>query len=289
MLSLDTQETEDFLKKSLKECPPLTPDEETTLIKIMKDEKMPAKTRMLSRNKLIEGNSRFVYAIASMKARKNGKSIADMYQAGIFGMMIAAQKYDPDLRVKGKKVGFRSYAVWWIAQKINEEVHLANNAVHVPPYGKSELWKRLRENNLDATKDRDRKFLHATAPVLSLELPIKTDGTGDMTLGETIPGVYEDMEDIMNMENDDILAKIIRESVDGYEYKLLRDAYLYGMTQAELGAPRGVSGERMRVRKNNALRKIRNNLRKFAKEKGFVYDNIVSECKIVNVFPEKYK
>lgn len=288
MLSLDTQETEQYLRNGLKGCIPMTDEEQNVLIKIMQDAKTSDKFRNLSRNRLIEANARFVYAIAAMKSRKNGKSVADLYQAGIFGMMIAAQKYDPNKRVNGKKVGFRSYAVWWIAQKMNEEVHMANNAVHVPPYGKSMLWKKLRENNLDDTKDRDLKFLHATAPVLSLDMPLTTD-SGELTLGDTIPGVYQDVEEIMCKENDDILAKIIREAVDYRDYAILREAYLFGMTQEQMGVPRGVSGERMRVRKNNALRRIRGSIKKVMKEKKFIYDNTSKECKITNLFPDKYK
>jgi DNA-directed RNA polymerase sigma subunit (sigma70/sigma32) len=74
----ESVEMNEFLRGTLKDCPPMSRREEDTVIDIMLDETKPRKVRLLARNKLISSHSRLAYKIAMEKARSCGRSIADL-------------------------------------------------------------------------------------------------------------------------------------------------------------------------------------------------------------------
>lgn len=297
MNDIDLYENLDYLKNTLKDSPVMTEREERVMIDIMRDESKPARIRLLARNKLVQSHSRLIFSVARMKAKKNGQGIPDLYQAGVMGIIRAATDYDPEKRVGGKKCRFTSYAIWWITQKMNEEIYRCNDAVHVPMYGKSVMMKKFKENLLDTSEQRSVDFLRATAPVLSLDVKVK-NGTqtssmedASLTLGDTIAcDCCESHKRVIDVDMDRKLGEILKASCSEDDYNMIRETYLYGMTQDEMGKLRGLSGERMRQKRSRALARATSALKKIMQEKKFVYDKCSDECNIEVIFnPEKYK
>lgn len=297
MNDIDLYENLDHLKKMLKDSPVLSETEERVLIDIMRDETKPARIRLIARNKLIRSHSRLIYSVAKMRAKKNPIVIPDLFQAGVMGLLRAAQDYDPNKRLGGKKCRFTSYAIWWIRQKMNEETYRSNDAVHVPMYGKYQMLKKLSENLLDDSEERSVDFIRATAPVMSLDAKVNSgsqtssmDEAG-LTLGDIIPGdCGESAERVADVELDRKLGEVLRENCSEYEYDMIREIYLNRMSQDEVGQRRGLSGERIRQIRTRALRRVASAMKKFMQEKNVVYDKTSEECNIDVIFnPEKYK
>lgn len=87
----------------------------------------------VAQKKLVEANLRFVVKIASLYKGK-GLDLEDLVSEGNAGLMIAAQKVDPD-----KKVRFITYAAWWIRQSITKALYDSGKAVRIPLNRKDEF------------------------------------------------------------------------------------------------------------------------------------------------------
>lgn len=180
---------------------------------------------------------------------------------------------------------------------MNEEIYRCNDAVHVPMYGKSVMMKKFKENMLDTSEQRSVDFLRATAPVLSLDVKVKngtqTSSMEDvfLTLGDTIAcDCGESHKRVVDVDMDRKLGEILKSSCSEDDYNMIRETYLYGMTQDEMGKLRGLSGERMRQKRSRALARATSAMKKIMQEKKFVYDKCSDECNIEVIFnPEKYK
>lgn len=293
-MDIDNEELTEFIKNELKIFKPLQKKEEDTIIRIMLDEKMEKRIRLLSRNRLIMGYTRFVYAIAKIKAVKHGKSVADLYQAGISGMLKCATNYDPNRMVNGKKAKFYSYAVWWIVQAMNEEIYKANDAVHVPMYGKEVMKKKFRENNLDTSDYRSVCFLNATAPVVSTYSHIPSHRHSNEDSGMTVEDLIVEMEDshsrIISNNEDVKLGEMLQAVCSPEDYKLIKDTYFHNKSLAKIGDGMGVGAERARQKRNRAVLRAKTALKKLMKEKNFQYTNMPEEMDLEVIFnPKKYK
>jgi RNA polymerase sigma-32 factor len=97
--------------QDIRKFPMLTPDEETRLAVLWRDQK-----DVTAAHKLVTSHLRLVAKIA-MGYRGYGLPLGELIGEGNVGMMQAVQRFDPDR-------GFRlaTYAMWWIRAAINEYV-----------------------------------------------------------------------------------------------------------------------------------------------------------------------
>ncbi|MBS1522490.1 MAG: RNA polymerase sigma factor RpoD/SigA [Bacteroidetes bacterium] len=98
----------------------LSPDEETSLAKRIKQGDNRAKDR------LVNANLRFVISVAKQYMNQ-GINLEDLINEGNIGLMIAAGRYD---ETKGFR--FISYAVWWIRQSIIRAISEHARLVRLP-------------------------------------------------------------------------------------------------------------------------------------------------------------
>lgn len=279
----ETLEMNEFLRGTLKDCPPMPRREEDAVIDIMLDESRPRKVRILARNRLISSHSRLAYKIAMEKARSCGRSIADLYQAAQFGMILATLKFDKKYGVR-----FTSFAVWWILQQINWEIYIANDAVHVPKYTKDKLRDLLKDKGkLDLTPSEIREFqIYANAPVVSIDHPICGQDIFDsdkLTYADLIEADYREIERLFSKDEDQKLGEILRGALDEHDLKILKDTYLNCYTQEEMGSFRGLSGERMRQKKNRAVLRAQSALKRVMKDKNYIYSNRPEDMSVKDI------
>lgn len=279
----ETLEMNEFLRGTLKDCPPMPRREEDAVIDIMLDESRPRKVRILARNRLISSHSRLAYKIAMEKARSCGRSIADLYQAAQFGMILATLKFDKKYGVR-----FTSFAVWWILQQINWEIYIANDAVHVPKYTKDKLRDLLKDKGkLDLTPSEIREFqIYANAPVVSIDHPITGQDIFDsdkLTYADLIEADYREIERLFSKDEDQKLGEILRGALDEHDLKILKDTYLNCYTQEEMGSFRGLSGERMRQKKNRAVLRAQSALKRVMKDKNYIYSNRPEDMSVKDI------
>jgi RNA polymerase sigma factor (sigma-70 family) len=282
MIEFDTIDTSGYIRSKLKDYIHMSPDEEEATIAIMQSSKYSRKIREAARNKLLKSHIRLIFGVAFVYAKRYGKVVGDMFQAAYLGMVNATTKYDPSRGVK-----FTSFAIWWITQKIQEEIYVENCSVHFPMYTKAEAEKHKLMPELKAEDDKGRKCMHAMPSVMSIDTPIHEGGTSDgdsMSLLDTIKSDYRDIEKIYTEEEDRKLGVILKGLLSSADYKLIKDAYYYGMNQTQMGEQMRISGEAVRRKRNRAQEMAKKILSKLRAENKFSYTNTIQECNIHRVF-----
>lgn len=102
-----------------------------------------------AREELVKANLRFVIHVAR-GFQNQGLSMADLINEGNVGLMTAAQKFNPE---KGCK--FITYAVWWIRQNILKALEVQTRCIRIPANVINDLNKlRKAESGLSQFLNR---------------------------------------------------------------------------------------------------------------------------------------
>ncbi|MCY4353124.1 MAG: RNA polymerase sigma factor RpoD/SigA [Gemmatimonadetes bacterium] len=160
-----------YYYKEIERHPLLTSDQEKALTEQIALGDLPgasARTRRAgehAREKLITSNLRFVIHVAK-NFKNQGLPLADLINEGNMGLMTAARKFKPE---KGYK--FITYAVWWIRQNILKALEVQTRSIRIPGNVINDLNK-LRKVEADMTQHLNR---HPDADELAQEtdLPLK--------------------------------------------------------------------------------------------------------------------
>jgi len=221
---------------------------------------------------LVMGNLKFVISIAK-EYQNQGLSLADLISEGNFGLIKAAERFDPSR-------GFRfiSYAVWWIKQSILQSLNDNSRMIRLPANVINKLAKIKKEIEkfekeferapelgeiLNEDDDEEDLTIINTPNVSSLNSPINDEG------GE----LYELLEDTTNIEDDSIyviddrlkdelnntlgiLDERERDIIESYYG--LNSGTVYHTLEA-IGDRYGLTKERIRQIKEKAIRKLRHN------------------------------
>jgi RNA polymerase primary sigma factor len=252
--------------RDVERYPLLTQDEEKTLvIRMCKGDKS-------ARDRLVNANLRFVIHVAK-SFQSQGLSLPDLINEGNLGLMTAARKFDPE-----KGCRFITYAVWWIRQNIHKALETQTRSVRVPANVLNDL-ARFRRAETELTQVLDRA---PTKDELSAETDFDRAKT-DHTLGATyqtlsLDSLRYDQGDISYMETlpddsaispDEPLYREtshseVRSALGALNPRLQTVLALhYGMngdepkTYQQIGLHLGVSRERVRQLKEEALHRLR--------------------------------
>ena len=280
-----------YYYREVERHPLLTPDEERALTDQIAQGDLPSANAQArrdgdnAREKLITSNLRFVIHVA--KSYKNqGLSMADLINEGNVGLMIAARKFKPE---KGNK--FITYAVWWIRQNILKALETQTRAIRIPCNVLNDLNKlRKVEVDLyqhlarhpdadelareaDQSLDKVNHTLESTYNAVSLDTPMYDDAA--ITLQETLPDPQalpaEDayIRDAMHRDVQRALstlpdrARQVLHLYYGFDAEV-DDGSISGemdrtkpVTYQQIGNKLGVSRERVRQLKEEALNRLR--------------------------------
>jgi len=246
--------------------PQLTPQEEQDLAVRIKAGDAQAL------EKLVQANLRFVIHVAR-GFQNQGLSLGDLINEGNLGLVTAARKFDLQ-----KGCRFITYAVWWIRQNILKALEIQTRAIRVPANVLNDL-SRLRKaeaglaQNLNRTPTseelasetdfRDKKFaytLDAAANTVSLDTPCYQEG--ETCLVESIPDPHTPPPDESFVQQ--AMRRDVRAAVGLLPERSRQILSLYfGMdgdepaTYQQIGNQLGVSRERVRQLKEDALSKLR--------------------------------
>lgn len=211
----------------LKRYKPLTRSKERRLLKKCKKGNIKAK------NEILEANLRFVFDIAKHYTGR-GVPISELISDGNMGLLKAIDKFD-----ESKDVKFISYAVWWVRQAMLESIKKKNAVTFVDI-----------EPNSDNDTSIDKKLID--------EGDDDGDNSSTMYSNEYEERMKEVAENQKNMISSLIgtLSERERDIVESF----------YGindkkeLTLTDIGKKYGISTERTRQIKLNAIRKLRSKI-----------------------------
>jgi RNA polymerase primary sigma factor len=231
----------------------------------------------LARDKLINGNLRFVVNVAK-KYQGRGLPLTDLISEGNMGLMMALDRYDA-----GKGYHFISYAVWWIRQAILKALSEKVRMIRLPQNRVYDLLqiekaRRVLQEHQSAKKEIQEiadflemdpavveELLSISRDMISLEYPVLVDQDtvlGDFIEDEQRPG--PDQNTVQSVLADDI--EDILNSMDKKEAVVLRMRYGLGnnpaMSLKEIGDHFNISKERVRQIETKALRRLQHPARK---------------------------
>lgn len=219
----------------LKNKKPLTRAKEKRLIRLSKRGDTKA------RNELLEANLKFVFDVAKRYSGK-GVPMGDLISEGNLGLIRAIEKFDESNDVK-----FISYAVWWIRHSMLDAIQK----------------RKLTESvELEAGVSNDNVFAR------SLSDDEDDESDGDSPLDDT-----SEAYDRLSKQNS-LLNKIFS-NLSQREVNVIN--YYFGidgnekLNLIEIGKKLGITSERVRQIKMNAIRKMRSSALMFDNVEDFMF------------------
>lgn len=221
-----------------------------------------------SREKLITSNLRFVVTCAK-KYTGQGVPLIDLIQAGMVGLILAINNYNPD---KGYK--FLSFAVWYIRREILKEIYNTGRTIRYPITYISKITKVKRASEEFVTKyqrEPTEEELIELANITqkqydsvvmdksycqSFDVPISEDGS--TTLEDTLSEAEIPFTDTFTKE---AISKSLN-CLNPREYKVITEFYglngEYERPIKEIAKEMNLGDERVRQLRKNAIKKLRN-------------------------------
>ena len=248
-----------------------------TGIKVLDQEETQSLVRLAkggdlsARNRLIEGNLRFVSKIANTYKGK-GLPVADLINEGSLGLITAAERFDPD---SGN--AFLTYAKFWIHQAISQALKDKGRMIRLPANKVEKLSRVLScKTALESATDEEvtiediskasgvdpeevRLCLEIKDDATSLDIPLQ--GVDDKSLMDTIVSEYPAPEQVV--EQSDFLEQIegiLSTLPDRHREVLVRRYGLFNtQTQSldEVGKHFGITRERVRQIECAAIKMLR--------------------------------
>lgn len=224
-------------------------------------------------NKLVRSNLRFVINIANMY-KNQGLSIGELINEGNLGLIEAAKRFDPNQKIK-----FISYAVWWIRQSITRAISEKARLVRISAE-KELVLRRLNRasgkikqvvggtyvidtDSLEGVTrynaDQIEGILQMGNRTTSLDSPMGEDG--DTSLMDAMPSPDQTPEEFYEASEKGSTIREMVSKLDRQEQEVIKHYYGlngdYELNLLEIGRNLGLSKERVRQIKENALARLR--------------------------------
>ena len=249
--------------------PLLTKEQETLLLKKIRQGSREAMEM------LVKSNLRSVVNIANLY-KGQGIDVGELISEGNMGLMEAARRFDPNQKIK-----FISYAVWWVRQNITRAIAEKGRMVRISAEKELVLRRfnkkggKLRQviggnyvldpDSLTGVSkykaDAIEKIVMMGNRTASLDAP--TGENGESTLGDCLAA--EDANTDKTAELNDrsrVFEKVLIENLSSQEQDILKLYFGFKMDSdlnlKEIAPMVGLSKERVRQLKENALAKLRN-------------------------------
>lgn len=223
-------------------------------------------------DRLVKANLRFVIHVAR-GFQNQGLSMADLINEGNFGLVTAARKFNPR---KGCK--FITYAVWWIRQNILKALEVQTRTIRVPSNVLND-FNRLRRVEGRLTQGLERqpsleevaaearfrtgkaaRTMDATANTVSLDSSFSEADEAGPGGSFPDPGAPAPDEVLIEASMRRDVTRAVHALSDRHREVL---SLYFGMeggepaTYQQIGLELGISRERVRQLKEDALKRLR--------------------------------
>ena len=271
MKTLNNHDQKDIYMQYLNDIsryPLLTREQETILLK------KSAEGNKAALDMLVNANLRFVVNIANLY-KGRGLDIMELINEGNMGLIEAARRFDRSQNIK-----FISYAVWWIRQNITRAIAEKGRMIRISAE-KELMLRRFNRHAKDVQQviggtytvnaqsleglskykaNEIEKILMMGSSAASLDTPVNEDG--DATLGDTISDSQSRTDELADNNNRaEVFDKVMDKNLSSQEKEILKLYYGFKMDSdlnlKEIAPMVGLSKERVRQLKENALNKLR--------------------------------
>ena len=271
MKTLNNHDQKDIYMQYLNDIsryPLLTREQETVLLQ------KSAEGNKAALDMLVNANLRFVVNIANLY-KGRGLDIMELINEGNMGLIEAARRFDRSQNIK-----FISYAVWWIRQNITRAISEKGRMIRISAE-KELMLRRFNRHAKDVQQviggtytvnaqsleglskykaNEIEKILMMGSSAASLDTPVNEDG--DATLGDTISDSQSRTDELADNNNRaEVFDKVMDKNLSSQEKEILKLYYGFKMDSdlnlKEIAPMVGLSKERVRQLKENALNKLR--------------------------------
>lgn len=258
------------VNKYLKEvnCYPMaTVDEEVTLAQRIRQ---GGKEADKARQRLIEANLRFVISVANQYHQHN-MDLSDLISEGNIGLIKAAERFD---ETRGFK--FISYAVWWVRQSISSTIYENGRIIRLPLNQQAllNMYSTLLKETMQTeqrkpttaefaefaniSENKAGILIEQTARTLSMDDPLSEDT--DTSIGDFVSSGSKTDESLDKESLHQDMTAILNHILSAKEKEILMRSFGINCKEEgleEIGFAFGLSRERVRQIRENALCKIR--------------------------------
>jgi RNA polymerase primary sigma factor len=255
---INTEEINQYIK-DIRKIPVISHErQEEIFLKLTQDNLSKNEKRELY-NELVIGNLRFVISVAKMY-QNQGMDLLDLISEGNYGLIKAAEKFDPTSGLK-----FISYAVWWVRQSIMASLNENSRTIRIP----SNLVQEAQKIKKEEFKEEENLFeRYSDEPYNPINLPYciglskEINEDGDQLI-DLLPNKNIESPDAILNTPEEIKKKVTYMlSVLDEREKTIIERY-YGLTGSEcnledLGEEFGCTKERIRQLRDKAIKKLRN-------------------------------
>ena len=230
-----------------------------------------------AKRELIQANLKLVLTIARKAIHVSKLPMVDLIQEGNLGLMIAVEKFNPDLGYR-----FSTYATWWIKQAMFKAISEQSYCMKIPVYIQETLSKfskvkaemeraySCQVTNQDVAKKMDIEpekidtYLSAYNTTVSIEGSFDANNGSELSVADVVADESATVED--NIEYEELKKEIanVVATLKDREQTVIKMRFglenFAKTTLEDIGKLFGVTKECIRQTEMRALNKLRNGL-----------------------------
>ena len=269
-VTTNSSEMGDYLRK-VNSIKPLELKEEKELAIRAKNGDLEAK------KELVQANLKLVLTIARKAIHVSKLPILDLVQEGNLGLMVAVEKFNPDLGYR-----FSTYATWWIKQAMFKAISEQSYCMKIPVYIQETLSKfskvkaemernyNCQVTNSDVAKKMDLEpekidtYLSAYSPTVSIEGSFDANNGSELSVADVVADEKGSVEE--NIEYEELKREIAQvvSTLKEREQSVIKMRFglenFAKTTLEDIGKLYGVTKECIRQTEARALGKLRTSL-----------------------------